>query len=174
MSSKRTKLHTTLGLCAALFVVAATTSPAARGDATLRRRADASSPENGQCGFFGNPDMYGLGIRVGVYCQSLANLIAGAFRQESVKDIQTTNSYFRLALFVALCYLTATDSDFEPVEAAIIVLLGFCSVFYGNQPPGDDKQPEDSERKKTSLIETLVVWMTGRLTPLGLILYSVW
>jgi hypothetical protein len=71
MRPKRNTFHITHSLCAALFVMAAFTSPVTSKGSILQIRApSASSAANENCGFSGNADMYGVGIRIGVYCQA--------------------------------------------------------------------------------------------------------
>src|SRR4051812_25170410 len=53
-------------------------------------------------GFEGNPDLYGLGIRVGVYLQWFSGIIAHSFHADSVPDLLGTNTIFLMALFTAL------------------------------------------------------------------------
>ncbi len=42
------------------------------------------------CGFEGNPDLYGLGIRLGVYFQLIASLIANNYHSEIMQDALDT------------------------------------------------------------------------------------
>jgi hypothetical protein len=74
--------------------------------------------------------MYGLGIRIGVYCQALVGAVASGFYQDSADGMQWANGYFRCAFFIALFYLTSTNKEFQAVEAAIVVLLGLICVLY--------------------------------------------
>jgi hypothetical protein len=61
------------------------------------------------CSFVGNPDLYGLGIRLGVYFQLFATLFANAFLDEAVGDALDTNFIFLFALFVALARATINE-----------------------------------------------------------------
>jgi hypothetical protein len=61
-----------------------------------------------QCGFDGNPDFYGLGIRIAIYLQWATALIANhVLDEDSVKGYLETNSVFLVAVFVALAIATA-------------------------------------------------------------------
>lgn len=73
---------------------------------------DKTRQEIALVGLLGNSDMYGLGIRIGVYCQALAGIVASGFYQDSADGIKWANSYFRWALFIALCYITSTSKEF--------------------------------------------------------------
>jgi hypothetical protein len=61
------------------------------------------------CSFVGNPDLYGLGIRLGVYFQLFATLFANAFLDEAVGDALDTNFIFLFTLFVALVRATVLN-----------------------------------------------------------------
>lgn len=54
------------------------------------------------CGFEGNPDFYGLGIRVGIYLQWITAYLANHFLQEATDSSLETNTIFLVALFVAM------------------------------------------------------------------------
>ncbi|KIM30565.1 hypothetical protein M408DRAFT_323343 [Serendipita vermifera MAFF 305830] len=92
-------------------------------------QSDPSGPEDPDemCGFEGNSDMYGLGIRVGIYLQSGSFIIAELINRRSVLDqLAFGNSVFQLALTIGLIYMTVTSPAFEAIEAAIIVLVNMC------------------------------------------------
>jgi hypothetical protein len=80
------------------------------------------------CGFEGNPDLYGQGIRAGIYLQAASVALATLFRQTATLDkISYSGGIFQFALTVSILILTATSPDFKAVEAALVVLLGLCS-----------------------------------------------
>ncbi|KAH8755124.1 hypothetical protein F5882DRAFT_444824 [Hyaloscypha sp. PMI_1271] len=80
-----------------------------------------------QCGFDGNPDFYGLGIRIAIYLQWATALIANhVLHEDSVKGYLETNSVFLVAVFVALAIATA-GKDVRSAE--IVVLLQLCFGF---------------------------------------------
>jgi hypothetical protein len=47
------------------------------------------------CGFKGNPDLYGLGIQLGVYFQLLSSWLANYYHPEILKDAWDTVSPLR-------------------------------------------------------------------------------
>ena len=79
-----------------------------------------------ECGFAGTSDLYGLGIRSGIYLQWFTGLIANCYQADSVVGQLDTNTIFLLALFAALANVTAKGS----IQAAeVIILLQFCFGF---------------------------------------------
>lgn len=79
------------------------------------------------CGFSGNADMYGLGIRVGFYLQWYGVLLASYLDlEEETREMLFSNALFVLATFIALVITTARDSSsLQVVEVYIILLLTF-------------------------------------------------
>jgi hypothetical protein len=59
--------------------------------------------------FIGNSDLYGLGIRIGIYLQWISGLLANSFLADSVQDLLATNTIFLIALFTALAIISAED-----------------------------------------------------------------
>jgi hypothetical protein len=88
---------------------------------------DSIIPRDGtQCGFAGNSDIYGLGIRLGVYLQWITSLLANNFYSEAIAEFLDTCTIFMVSLFLALAI-----STFQTVLRApeIIILLHFCFGF---------------------------------------------
>jgi hypothetical protein len=56
-------------------------------------------------GFEGNPDFYGVGIRIGVYLQWLSSLTANAFLPDQRRSMAGAYAAFSIALFIALLLL---------------------------------------------------------------------
>jgi len=94
--------------------------PSATSRILLRRASDS------QCGFEGQVELYGLGIRLGVYLQWFSSLLANRFHAHCVPELLATNTIFLLALFIALAIISAQ----ETVRAAeVVILLQFCFGF---------------------------------------------
>ncbi|KAI1389040.1 uncharacterized protein F4822DRAFT_267711 [Hypoxylon trugodes] len=76
----------------------------------------------------GNPDLYGIGIRIGVYLQWITawiNLLVDPLSAQSVYDV---NSVFVFAILVATMIASfTTDSPIQPIETHIMlqITLGF-------------------------------------------------
>ena len=78
----------------------------------------------------GNPDLYGLGIRVGIYMQWFSSWILLADDSESVRSVLTTNSVFVFAIFVATVLLQSSDGA-HPLEVYIMLQLALGYFFTG-------------------------------------------
>ena len=76
------------------------------------------------CGFEGNTDMYGLGIRIGFYLQWFGTIIANWIARSEVEGLRFSNSLFVFATFLALVIQTIKNT-LKPVEIYIILLLTF-------------------------------------------------
>ena len=62
---------------------------------------------NWGCSFSGNSDLYGLGIRVGVYLQLLSTLLANALLSEELReDARNTNAIIMIAIFAGMVNAT--------------------------------------------------------------------
>ncbi|PVH68549.1 hypothetical protein DL98DRAFT_578773 [Cadophora sp. DSE1049] len=84
------------------------------------------APNSQQCTFSGNADIYGLGIRIGIYLQWTSGFLANNYHAEAVRDLLATNTIFLLALSIALA-LATRDGSIRAIEATI--LLQFCFGF---------------------------------------------
>ncbi|KAI1457844.1 hypothetical protein F4805DRAFT_467128 [Annulohypoxylon moriforme] len=76
----------------------------------------------------GNPDFYGLGIRIGVYLQWLTAWVSLLVDPLSAQSVYDVNSVFVFAILVATMIATFADSPtIEPVETYIMLQfsLGF-------------------------------------------------
>lgn len=75
------------------------------------------------CGFKGNSDIYGIGIRLGYYTQALSVWIANYFVLSESKTLRSVNLLFMLALFVGLIWLSHDPSGVHAVEAYLLTHL---------------------------------------------------
>ncbi|KAF2258558.1 hypothetical protein CC78DRAFT_526147 [Lojkania enalia] len=83
-----------------------------------------------KCGFEGNQDMYGMGIRIGYYLQWYGAILASWIAPEESQGLRIANSLFVTATFLALVILTVranTPEDIPIVETYIILFLAFGS-----------------------------------------------
>jgi hypothetical protein len=83
------------------------------------------------CGYVGNSEVYGLGIRVGIYLQWVSSLLCKAFLDdESLRDILNENATFLLAIFLATILLvTDTISGVHNIDVLIMLHIFFGSIF---------------------------------------------
>ena len=73
----------------------------------------------------GNSDLYGLGIRVGVYLQWISSLLTNVLIPAEVSDSLDTNSIFLFAVFIAIANASTTSPALRPAEAFIMLQLCF-------------------------------------------------
>lgn len=76
-------------------------------------------------GFAGNSDLYGLGIRLGIYLQWISSLLANSLLPTTVSDSLDTNSIFLFAVFIAIAVATNLSGGLHPVEPFILLQLCF-------------------------------------------------
>ncbi|KAK4241712.1 hypothetical protein C8A03DRAFT_40933 [Achaetomium macrosporum] len=81
------------------------------------------------CGFVGNSDMYGFGIRIGFYLQWYGGIAANWLAQSEVKGLRLADSLFISATFLALIIQTPM-ATLQPVEIYIILLLTYGSFYF--------------------------------------------
>lgn len=78
------------------------------------------------CGFDGNPDMYGLGIRIGFYLQWYGGISASLIAKSEVPGMRISSGLFIAATFLALVIETARGtSALKVAEIYVILLLTF-------------------------------------------------
>ncbi len=69
------------------------------------------------CAYDGNSDLYGVGVRVGLYAQWVATLLSTVFEPRSEGALRTTNLIIQLAVFIGLC----TESTRAPHPSAAVI-----------------------------------------------------
>jgi hypothetical protein len=88
----------------------------------------SSTPNN--CGFRGDTDTYGLGIRVGLYLQWITSSIAYYFVPGEAENMRGVNTSFQAATFGGLLYITISRGAGQPSNALYTVecwiVLSFC------------------------------------------------
>lgn len=77
------------------------------------------------CGFQGNSDIYGLGIRLGIYFQWAATLLSYLFLRESIDDVAAANWIFLIATVIATLVITAARSSLNTYSAEVVIMLYF-------------------------------------------------
>jgi hypothetical protein len=85
------------------------------------------------CGYTGNSDLYGLGVRLGTYLLWYSVQIAAAFRLEGAQDLLVSWNIFALALSAAIYILTFQQQDPDqrahPADIAIVLYMIFGGCF---------------------------------------------
>lgn len=75
----------------------------------------------------GNPDLCGVGVRTGVYCQWLATVAANAMDlKEEISAVQTSNLCFQIALITALLFTISGRSAVPLSAPEVPIVLSLC------------------------------------------------
>ena len=88
----------------------------------IRQNAPRST---GRCVLIGNSDLYGLGIRLGVYFQLLSTLLANHFLPEALREAWDANSIFLISIFVAVLKSTVIVNNLTAPEAFVMLQMLF-------------------------------------------------
>ena len=78
------------------------------------------------CGFAGNSDIYGVGIRVGYYTQALAVYFSNIFLFSEAKSLRAVNSLFLLALSIVTVIYAYNGASTHAIEVFILLQTGLC------------------------------------------------
>ena len=87
---------------------------------------NSSISTNVSCGFDGNSDIYGVGIRVGYYTQALAVYFANMFLVSEAKSLRAVNSLFLLALSIVTVIYAYNAASVHAIEVFILLQTGLC------------------------------------------------
>jgi len=85
--------------------------------------------QNTKCGFEGNPDLYGLGIRMGVYFQWVSALVIWRWWPQGRTELGGAYLVFLFALLVAMIVKTAQVDPTYSAEILILMYIIFGGVF---------------------------------------------
>jgi hypothetical protein len=87
--------------------------------------------DNPNIGFNGNPDLYGLGIRLGYYTQALALCLANFIAPREARFLQTTSTMFMLAVIACVTYLSSNPTQIFAVEIYLLVHIAHMAARLG-------------------------------------------
>ena len=76
------------------------------------------------CGFQGNADIYGIGIRVGYYTQALAVWFSNYFLYREIQGLRAVNNLFLLALCIAATIYFVDASSTYAIEGFLMLQIG--------------------------------------------------
>jgi hypothetical protein len=112
----------------------AQTSPATAQPSLISARGEPGHPNWG-CAFTGNSDLYGLGIRLGIYLQLLSTLLANdLLTLEVQEDAKTTNAIIMIAVFAGMASAT-WQGNMNSVEIFVMSILLSAFLFGDFSPP---------------------------------------
>lgn len=102
-----------------LLVYASRAAAASTSQSIPKRQADG----NIKCGFQGNNDAYGLGIRLAMYIQWITCLLTSCFFEGRGPSVILITTCFRLSMIIALLYLTILQGSNMQVSEAYLMLM---------------------------------------------------
>ena len=76
-----------------------------------------------RCDIEGNSDLYGLGIRLGVYLQLISTLLTNHLLPEALGEAWDANTIFLVAILIAILKSSAQNGAFTSPEAFVMVQL---------------------------------------------------
>ena len=85
-------------------------------------------------GFIGNSDVYGVGMRSGLYIQWVSSILANHLLREESTALMNTYLIFHIALWITIAVLTFQKTCTFSVEVVLLYYLvygGYFSVFTG-------------------------------------------
>jgi len=84
------------------------------------------------CSFTGNADLYGIGVRIGLYLQWIATLLVTLFDPVEEEGYRIINLIIQCALFLGLCAQTDQANVLDPVIVGFL-LCGSLSSLTGDK-----------------------------------------
>lgn len=133
--------------------------------------ASSAEPSTPSCGFPGDADSYGLGVRLGAYIQWVTSVIAYNIYDSESASMRGVNTCFQAAVFIGLVIVTAQRTELYAVEAFILLLFcvgGFCCAL--PRPYRGHSELQGLARFRPSSIGDLVRSILGAAT----CAYGVW
>jgi hypothetical protein len=76
---------------------------------------------NQSCSFEGNSDIYGVGVRIGLYSQWVATLLVTLFCPEDEETFRIVNLIIQSSVFLGICQQSSSETN--PVEPIIVLFL---------------------------------------------------
>ncbi|KAL9068089.1 MAG: hypothetical protein Q9161_006442 [Pseudevernia consocians] len=118
------------------------------------------------CGFTGNSDLYGIGIRLGYYTQALSVWFANYFVLSEAKVLRSVNLLFLLALFIALAWLSHQSQQTYAIEVFLLLRLLFATWYVGVVDRSRFSKKHGKKRTGHIVVRECAL--------LGMLSYSVW
>lgn len=77
------------------------------------------------CVLNGNSDLYGLGIRLGVYFQLISTLLANHFLPDALREALDANTIFLVSIFIAVIKSSVNVNNLTAPEAFVMLQMLF-------------------------------------------------
>jgi len=113
-----------------LLVDWTTTLPILQERATQPALLPFSASATIGCEHLGNADLYGLGIRLGIYLQILSTILGMILMPDVLYDFQDSNAILLLAILIALIKNTP-GSDIQEIDVIILLRIVWCIIISG-------------------------------------------
>lgn len=159
-------LYISIGILS-LFPLLALASPTLESDVEKRDDTEA-------CGFVGDDNTYGLGIRIGIYFQWITSSIAYNFVPEEAVTMRGVNNCFQAAMFAGLLFITITKGpELYAVEAFMMLIFCMGGVCSGDNPEVGEAGKEKSKKYAyfdATTLGSLIRFSLG----VGFCAYGVW
>lgn len=91
----------------------------------------AAHPDYSKHGFQGNPDIYGIGIRVGYYTQAASLWVANLFAPQEAPFLQRLAQLFTISMLVGICQLSTQRLTTHSVEPFLLMQIAYNISFMG-------------------------------------------
>lgn len=168
LTMTRPRVLTVLTLALILFASATTLALAAARETKM-----VTSRDDQECGFVGNSDIYGLGIRVGLYLQWFSGWLCGVCHLEAASELTDSNAVFSIAIFFAT--VTIDLATTHPVEVVILFFMFFGGIF-ATRAWNMTSDYSDSQNAVTTRKEFTSMFSEKLLDALyvGMFAYSLW
>lgn len=118
------------------------------------------------CGFTGNSDLYGIGIRLGYYTQALSVWFANYFVLSEAKVLRSVNLLFLVALFIALAWLSHQPQQTYAIEVFLLLRLLFATWYVGVL----DRSRFSKKHGRKRVVRVVI----RECALLGMLSYAVW
>lgn len=111
--------------------------------------------DTASCTIAGDPDVYGIGIRIGLYLQWAAVLVATIFNPSQTRVARTTTNILSVSVFINT-FRTLSENNLVALEWYIVTwLIFFLNI--GNVPPSIARLHESTGSFATMLLLWLCV-----------------
>ncbi|RPB26739.1 hypothetical protein L211DRAFT_835076 [Terfezia boudieri ATCC MYA-4762] len=132
--------------------------------------ANTSDPYWAECGFDGDQDMYGLGIRIGYYVQWIATVLGAYYTPQIVSSAFEANAIFNIGMLAGLVYSTMRRNNMFVVEPVMVLGFSIGGAIVGLLDPKNVHNPKSLKSLRARLVH---LCGTGALS-LPLLTYWTW
>lgn len=172
--------HRSLLLTGAVLALAqavssiANPNPSFHVTTTPSLHARGAKPGDPGCGFEGNADFYGIGVRLGFYFQWIAGLIAWVFDPSSCEELGDAQTIFLAANLIAALVLSVQDAANTNVVVIILLFYMFFGGSVSTVTSASASLEGFSRLRGTKKIAAVTRQVLVQLTFLAMLIFSFW